>query len=69
MIAQVYSVPGQTEEGRKAFLEWTSIDLSYKGTSKKNFCHALWISAVKKVRVCVCECVCVCVCVCVGGEG
>ena len=32
---------------------------------RKNFCHALWISTVKKVRVCVCECVCVCVCVCV----
>ena len=28
--AQVYSVPGQTEGKRKAFLEWTSIDLSSK---------------------------------------
>ena len=30
MIAQVYSVPGQTKGRRKAFLEWKSIDLSYK---------------------------------------
>ena len=30
MSAQVYSVPGQTERRRKAFLEWKSIDLSYK---------------------------------------
>ena len=30
MNAQVYSVPGQTEGRRKAFLEWTSIDLSSK---------------------------------------
>ena len=30
MIAQVYSVPGQTEGIRKAFLEWKSIDLSYE---------------------------------------
>ena len=30
MSAQVYSVPGQTEGRRKAFLEWKSIDLSYK---------------------------------------
>ena len=30
MSAQVYSVPGQTEGKRKAFLEWTSIDLSSK---------------------------------------
>ena len=30
MSAQVYSVPGQTEGRRKAFLEWTSIDLSSK---------------------------------------
>ena len=28
MNAQVYSVPGQTEGRRKAFLEWKSIDLS-----------------------------------------
>ena len=28
--AQVYLVPGQTERGVKAFLEWTSIDLSSK---------------------------------------
>ena len=28
MSAQVYSVPGQTEGRRKAFLERTSIDLS-----------------------------------------
>ena len=30
MSAQVYSAPGQTEGRRKAFLEWTSIDLSSK---------------------------------------
>ena len=30
MIAQVYSVPDQTEGRRKAFLEWKSIDLSSK---------------------------------------
>ena len=30
MSAQVYSVLGQTEGRRKAFLEWKSIDLSYK---------------------------------------
>ena len=30
MSAQAYSVPGQTEERRKAFMEWKSIDLSYK---------------------------------------
>ena len=30
MSAQVYSVPGQTEGKRKAFLEWTSIDISSK---------------------------------------
>ena len=30
MSAQVYSVPGQNKGGRKAFLEWTSIDLSSK---------------------------------------
>ena len=30
MIAQICSVPGQTERRRKAFLEWTSIDLSSK---------------------------------------
>ena len=30
MTAQVYSVPGQTEGRRNAFLEWTSIDLSSK---------------------------------------
>ena len=30
MPAQVYSVPGQTEVRRKAFLEWKIIDLSYK---------------------------------------
>ena len=29
MSVQVYSVPGQTEGKRKAFLEWKSIDLSY----------------------------------------
>ena len=28
MSAQVYSVPGQTEGRRKAFLEWKNIDLS-----------------------------------------
>ena len=30
MSAQVYSVPGQTEERRKAFFKWKSIYLSYK---------------------------------------
>ena len=30
MSAQVYSLPGQTEGRKKAFLEWTSIDLSSK---------------------------------------
>ena len=30
MNAQVYSVPGQTEGRRKAFLDWKSIDLSSK---------------------------------------
>ena len=30
MSAQVYSVPGQTEESRKAFFERTSVDLSPK---------------------------------------
>ena len=30
MSLQVYSVPGQTEGRRKAFLVWTSIDLSFK---------------------------------------
>ena len=30
MRAQVYSVLGQTEGRRKAFLEWKSIDLPYK---------------------------------------
>ena len=30
MSAQVYSVPGQTEGGRNAFLEWKSRDLSYE---------------------------------------
>ena len=30
MAAQVCSVPGQTEGRRKAFLEWTTIDLSSK---------------------------------------
>ena len=30
MSAKIYSVPGQTEERRKAFLEWKSIDLSYE---------------------------------------
>ena len=30
MSTQVYSVPGQTEERRKVFLEWTSIDISSK---------------------------------------
>ena len=28
MSARVYSVPGQTERRRKAFLEWKRIDLS-----------------------------------------
>ena len=28
ITAQVYSVPGQTEGRKKAFLEWTSIDPS-----------------------------------------
>ena len=30
MSAQVYFGPGQTEERRKAFFEWTNIDLSSK---------------------------------------
>ena len=30
MSAQVCSVPGQTKGRRKVFLEWKSIDLSYK---------------------------------------
>ena len=30
MSAQVYYVPGQTEGGRKVFLEWKSIDLSHE---------------------------------------
>ena len=30
MIAQVYSVPGQTEEKRKTFLEWKGIDYPLK---------------------------------------
>ena len=30
MSAQVYSVPGQTEGRKKAFSEWTSIDLLSK---------------------------------------
>ena len=30
MSAHVYSVPDETEGRRKAFLEWTSIDLSSK---------------------------------------
>ena len=30
MSAYVYSVPDETEGRRKAFLEWTSIDLSSK---------------------------------------
>ena len=30
MIAQVYSVSGETEGRRKAFLVWKSIDLSYE---------------------------------------
>ena len=30
MSAHVYSVPGQTEGRRKAFLEWKSIGLSYE---------------------------------------
>ena len=30
MSARAYSVPGQTEERREAFFEWTSIDLFSK---------------------------------------
>ena len=30
MSVQVYSIPGETQGKRKAFLEWTSIDLSSK---------------------------------------
>ena len=30
MSAQLYSMPGQTEGRRKAFLEWANIDLSSK---------------------------------------
>ena len=42
MNAQVYSVPGQTERRKKAFLEWKSIDLSSKlsrtyGDNVKNY--------------------------------
>ena len=33
LIAQVYSVPGQTEGRREAFLEWTSKYLSFKPLS------------------------------------
>ena len=32
MSAQIYSVPGQTEGRRKAFLEWTNIGLSSKSS-------------------------------------
>ena len=32
MSAQIYSITGQTESRRKAFLEWKTIDLSYKLT-------------------------------------
>ena len=34
MSAQVYSVPGQTKGRRKVFLEWCSIDLSFKSFTK-----------------------------------
>ena len=30
MSSQVCSVPGQTEQRRKAFLEWKNIDLSFE---------------------------------------
>ena len=30
MSVQVYSVPGQTEGRKKAFLEWKGIDLPYE---------------------------------------
>ena len=46
MIAQVYSVLGQTEGRRKAFLEWTSIDLS----SKLSFTFGSNVNYYKKVH-------------------
>ena len=45
MSAQVYSVPGQTDERRKAFQEWTNIDLSCKLSlicgGNVNYCKSL----------------------------
>ena len=44
MSAQLYSVPGQTE-GKKAFLEWTRIDLFSKLSltcgSNVNYCKSV----------------------------
>ena len=36
MSPQVYSVPGQIEGRKKAFLEWKSIDLSHELTRESN---------------------------------
>ena len=47
MSAQVYSVPGQTEGRRKAFLEWTSKDLSSKLSPK---CGVGNVNYYKSVR-------------------
>ena len=45
MSAQVYSVPCQTEERKKAFLEWANIDLSSKLSlacvGNVNYCKSL----------------------------
>ena len=46
MRTQVYSIPGQTEERRKAFLEWKSIGLSYElslkcGGNVVNYCKSV----------------------------
>ena len=45
MSTQVYSAPGQTEGRRKAFLEWTSTDLS----SKLSFTYGDNVSYYKSV--------------------
>ena len=41
MSARVYSVPGQNEERRKAFLEWTNIDLSSNVNCYKSVHHPI----------------------------
>ena len=46
MSAQVYFVPSQTEGRWKAFLEWTSIDLS----SKPSLTCGISVSYCKSVR-------------------